>query len=56
MKTFEFNGTFKKGSNLEQPFKKKIEAESESEAKEKLYSLLGAYYKCPRRFIKINNG
>lgn len=52
MKTFEFKGTLrKKGST--QKFTKKVEADSEEKAKEKLYSLFGGLYKCPKRFIKI---
>lgn len=56
MKTFEFKGTFKKGSVLNYPFKKTIEANSKEEALNKLYIILGSNYKCPRRFIKIENG
>lgn len=53
MKTFEFKGTFRKGTEHYRKFTKKIESNSEREAKEKLYSIFGALYKCPRRFIRL---
>lgn len=56
MKTFEFKGKFKMGDDPNRSFHKKIKAESKEKAKEKLYALLGSEHKCPRRFIKIENG
>lgn len=50
---FELKGIFRK-EGVDRKFSKEIEAESESLAKEKLFSLIGSEHNVKRRFIQIS--
>lgn len=53
MSKFEVRGTFKIG-NVWQPFSKIVDSNSEKNAAEKLYSLLGSEHGLKRNLIKID--
>ena len=53
MKVFEAKGTFNlKGEK--KAFSKRVKAENENAAREKILCLIGGKQKIPRRFIEIN--
>ncbi len=55
MKVFKVNGKFRMGRRRTdwQPFSKEVIADSEEEAKENLYSLLGSKHRVKRTNIKV---
>ncbi len=51
---FVFSGLVRIGKNLEK-FEREIEAGSEGEARERLYSLFGSEHRAKRRWIRIDS-
>ncbi len=54
MKVYRVAGKFLMGE-IWQPFRKEIIGNSEEEAKERIYSILGSRHKVKRRMIKIES-